>query len=79
MGILVISPGPVIKVGRASDYDDPDIDLMLLILVGWGRSFLSVAWSIGFQLVFVFCSGFSVSYLAPTESVSPRCDSLLNL
>ena len=29
-------------VGRASDYDDPDIKLF--ILVGWGWSFLSVVW-----------------------------------
>ena len=42
-------------VGRASD-DGPDIKLF--ILVGWGRSFLPVAWPTGFQLVFFFCSGF---------------------
>ena len=29
-------------VGRASDYDGPDIKLF--VLLGWGRSFLSVAW-----------------------------------
>ena len=29
-------------VGRASDYDD--LDIKLFILVRWGRSFLSVAW-----------------------------------
>ena len=28
------------------------------ILVGWGRSFLSVAWPTGVQLVFFFCFGF---------------------
>ena len=28
-----------------------------LTLVGWGRSFLSVAWPTGVQL-FIFCSGF---------------------
>ena len=39
-------------VGRASDYDGPD--LKLFILVGWGRSFLSVAWPIRVQLVFSF-------------------------
>ena len=40
-------------VGRASD------SMMApAILVGWGRSFLSVAWPTGVQLVFFFCSGF---------------------
>ena len=43
-------------VDRASDYDGPDIKLF--ILVGLGRSFLSVAWPICAQLVFFFCSGF---------------------
>ena len=38
-------------VDRASDYDGPD--LKLFILVGWGRSFLSVAWPTGVQLVFM--------------------------
>ena len=37
-------------VGRASDYDGPDLELF--ILVGLGRSFLSVAWPTGVQLVF---------------------------
>ena len=38
-------------VGRALDsYDGPDIKLF--ILVGWGRSYLSVAWPTGVQLVF---------------------------
>ena len=46
-------------VGRASDYDDPDIHVKLFILVGWGRSFLSVAWPTGVQLVDFFCSGVS--------------------
>ena len=36
-------------VGRASDSDGHD--LKLFILVGWDRSFLSVAWPIGVQLV----------------------------
>ena len=41
-------------------------DLKLFILVGWGRSFLSVAWPTGVQLVFFFWSGVSiVSYSAP--------------
>ena len=39
-------------------------DLKLFILVGWSRSFLSVAWPIGVQLVFLVCSGLSVSYFA---------------
>ena len=45
-------------VGRATDrlYDGPDIKLF--ILVGWGRSLLSVAWPTVVQLVFFFCSGF---------------------
>ena len=44
------------SVGRASDYDG--LDFKLFILFGWGRSFLSVAWPTGVQLVFFFCSGF---------------------
>ena len=49
----------------------------LFILVGWDRSFLSVAWPTGVKLVFFFRSGFSVdtliklnahfSCLAPSE------------
>ena len=42
-------------VGRQTD--GPDIKLF--ILVGWDRSFLSVAWPTGVQLVFFFCSGVS--------------------
>ena len=43
-------------------------DTKLFILVGWSRSLLSVAWPTGVQLVFFFCSGFSiVGHL--TESV----------
>ena len=34
-------------------------DLKLFILVGWGQSFLSVAWPTALQLVFFFCSGAS--------------------
>ena len=53
-------------VGRASDsYDGPDSKLF--IFVGWGRSFLSVAWPNGGQLVFFVCSGFSVGYFAPRD------------
>ena len=41
-------------VGRASDVSD----IKLFVLVGWDRSFLSVAWPTGVQLVFFFCFGF---------------------
>ena len=40
------------------------LDLRLFILVGWGRSFSSLAWPTGVQLVFHFCSGLSVDYCA---------------
>ena len=59
-------------VGRASDYDGPD--LKLFILVGWDRSFLSVTWPTGVQLMFFFCSGVSKLFSIMgqlTESVSP--------
>ena len=52
-----------IPVGRASDstlYDDPE--LKLFILVGLGRSVLSITWPTRVQLVFFFfcfCSGVS--------------------
>ena len=55
-------------------YDGPD--LKLFVLVGWGRSFLSVAWPTGVQLVFYFCSG--VSRLFGAQG-SPSSGSLLNL
>ena len=48
----------------------------LFILVGWGRSFLSVAWPTGVQLVFFFCSG--VSGLFGAQG-SPSSGSLLSL
>ena len=48
-------------VGRASSYGP---DIKLFILAGWGRIFLSVVGPTGVQLVFFFCSGFSVSYWA---------------
>ena len=32
---------------------------LLFILVGWDRSFLSVAWPTGIHLVFLFCLGVS--------------------
>ena len=46
------------------------------ILVGWGRSFLSVAWPTGVQLMFFFSSG--VSKLFGAQG-SPSTGSLLNL
>ena len=46
------------------------------LIVGWGRSFLSVAWLIGVQLVFIYCSG--VSKLFGAQG-SPSSDSFLNL
>ena len=45
-------------------YDGPD--LKLFILVGWGRSFLSVAWPTGVQLVFFFAPEL-VGYSAPRD------------
>ena len=51
-------------VGRASDYDGHD--LKLFILVGWGRSFLSVALPTGVQLVFSFAPEL-VGYSAPRD------------
>ena len=53
-------------VGRASDSLMAP-DLKLFILDSRYRTFLSVAWRIGVQLVFFFCSGFPVIYLAPTN------------
>ena len=50
--------------------------LKLFILVGWGRSFLSVAWPTGVQLMFFFSSG--VSKLFGAQG-SPSSGSLLNL
>ena len=41
-------------------------DLKLFILVGWGRSFLSVAWPNGVQLVFSFAPEI-VGYSAPMD------------
>ena len=60
-------------------YDSPDLKLLIaniFISVGWGRSFLSVAWPTGVQLVFFFCSGFSKLFGA---QASPSSGSLLNL
>ena len=55
-------------------YDGPDIKLF--ILVCWDRSFLSVAWPIGVQLVFSFAPGFSKLFGA---QASPSSGSSLNL
>ena len=60
-------------VGRQAS-DGPD--LKLFILVGWGRSFLSIAWPTGVQLMFFFC--FGVSKLFGAQG-SPSSGSLLNL
>ena len=52
------------------------LSLKLFILVGWDRSFLSVAWHTGVQLMFFFSSG--VSKLFGAQG-SPSSGSLLNL
>ena len=67
--LKVHAGGPGVRL-----YDGPDIKL--IILVGWGRSFLSVAWPTGVQLVVFFCSG--VSKLLGAQG-SPSSDSLLIL
>ena len=46
-------------------YDGPD--KKLFILVGLGRSFLSVTWPTGVQLVFFSIAPGSGSYLAPRD------------
>ena len=51
------------SVGRASV--SMMVPTKLFILVGWDRSFLSVAWPTGVQLVFLFALEFS--YLAPRD------------
>ena len=59
-------------------YDGPDIKLF--ILVGWGRSFLSVAWPTEVQLVFFLLLRSKKVIVRPgmsivgqlTQSVSPR-------
>ena len=61
-------------LGRASD--SMMAPTKLFILVGWGRSFLSVAWPTGVQLMFFFCSGVSKLFGAKG---SPSSGSLLNL
>ena len=63
-------------VGRASDSMMAST-FKLSILVGWCRSFLSVAWPTGVQLVFFsFAPGFSKLFGAQG---SPSSGSLLNL
>ena len=64
----------IIKLPHLTFYDGPDIKLF--ILVGWDRSFLSVAWPTGVKLVFFFFSG--VSKLFGAQG-SPSSGSLLNL
>ena len=49
--------------------NDDGPDLKLFILVGWSRSFLSVAWPTGVQLVFFFCSGFQKVIRRPGISI----------
>ena len=51
-------------VDRASD--SMMAPTKLFILVGWGRSFLSVAWPTGVQLVFFFAPEL-VGYSAPRD------------
>ena len=51
-------------------YDGLDFKLHVFILVGWGWSFLSVAWPTGVQLVFLFCLD---------AQGSPSSGSILNL
>ena len=50
---------------------DDGTDIKLFILVGWGRSFLSVAWPTGVQLLVFFCSSVPV-VLFDTPGIS-RC------
>ena len=57
-------------VGRASD----SMMAPIFVLVGWDRSFLSVAWPTGVQLVFFFCSGVRMLFGAQG---SPSSGSLL--
>ena len=65
-------------VGRASDslMPPPPPFKAIHFSSGWGRSFLSVAWLTGVQLVFFFCSTVSKLFGAIvgqlTQSESPR-------
>ena len=65
-------------VGRSGARLCGGTDLIkLFILVGWGRSFLSVAWHTGVQLMFFsFVPDFSNLFGAQG---SPSSDSLVNL
>ena len=49
-------------------YDDGP-DIKLLMLVGWDRSSLSVAWPTGVQLVFFVCSGLQLVIRRPGISI----------
>ena len=74
-GGLSLATNKIMDCGSGvSLYDGPDIKLFLL--VGWGQSFLSVAWPTGVQLMFIFCSGFSKVF--GTQG-SPSSGSLLYL
>ena len=49
---IVFNPIMVDNAGESGVRLYDGRDLKLFILVGWGRSFLSVAWPIGVQLLF---------------------------
>ena len=55
-------------------YDGPDIKLF--ILVGWGRSFLSVAWPTEVQLLLFFCSGLQKVIQRPGISIGQLTESV---
>ena len=56
---LVFNPTTVDNYAAFFNCTTDGPDLKLFILVGWGRSFLSVAWPTGVQLMFFFSSGVS--------------------
>ena len=66
MGLHSIHPQRSRKNIRKSFRELCRIYLKLFILVGWGRSFLSVAWPTGVQLVFSFAPEL-VGYSAPRD------------
>ena len=51
-------------VERQTLMTDDGLDIKLFILVGWGQSFLSVAWPMGLTGVFSFAPDFSKLYCA---------------
>ena len=53
-------------VERQTLMTDDGLDIKLFILVGWGQSFLSVAWPTGLIGVFPLIR-VSVSYIAPRD------------